>query len=57
MSEPLGERVISVVRFPDGRFAVHNEQDISEITLVELGEIIEILRFWTSVHWEKRGGP
>lgn len=36
MTEPPGERVVSVVRLEDGRWAMHNERNTSDVTLDDL---------------------
>ena len=55
-SPPLGERVVSVVRLPDGRWAAKNERDVSDVTLDDLQEIVEAFKLWAGLLWERRGG-
>jgi len=56
MSAPLGERVVSICRLPDGRWAARNERDVSDVTLDDLREIVEAFKLWAGLLWERRGG-
>ena len=54
--EKLGEPVASIVRLPDGRWAVRNERDTSDVTLEDVAGIIDAFKLWAGLLWERRGG-
>ena len=55
MSTPeLGERIISVVELPDGRYAIRNERDLSALTKGEEDKIADALLLWFDVRSKTR---
>lgn len=47
----LGERVISVVQMPDGRYGVQNERDCSEIRAEDIEQIYANVITWLNLRW------
>jgi len=54
MTAPLGVAAISVVRLPDGRWAVHNERDLSDLTAEDEDAMAAVLLMWFQVRRMKR---
>lgn len=50
---PLGERVVSVVRLPDGRWAARNERNTSDLTRDDLAQIVEAFKLWGALLWDR----
>lgn len=42
----IDDRIISVVKLPDGRYAVQNEQNVSELTEQDEDEMANALILW-----------
>jgi hypothetical protein len=57
VNERLGEAVIAVVRMPDGRWAVRNERDLSDLTADDEDAMADALLLWFEVRRAKRGMP
>ena len=55
MTKLGGDPVIAVVRLPDGRWAVRNERDISDLTAEDEDAMANALLLWFQVRRMKRG--
>jgi hypothetical protein len=54
VNERLGEAVIAVVRLPDGRWAVRNERDLSDLTADDEDAMADALLLWFEVRRGRR---
>lgn len=55
-SAPLSDDVATIARLPDGRWAVRNDRDISDLTLDDVADLIVCFREWVALLWARRGG-
>jgi len=51
----LGDRVISVVKLPDERYAVRNETNVSELTREDEDQMAHALLIWFKLRQRSRG--
>lgn len=49
------DRIISVVKLPDGRFAVKNERDISDLSRDDYDQMGGTLALWFRTHYSAKG--
>jgi hypothetical protein len=52
----IEDRVISVVKLPDGRYAVQNERDVSDLTLEDVDLMANALIIWFDLFRMRRLG-
>ena len=50
------ERIISVVRLPDGSYDVRNERDLADLTSEQEERMMDALILWFRLRWRKRRG-
>jgi hypothetical protein len=50
-----GERYVSIIRLPDGRWAARNERDVSDVTLEDVGRINQAFLLWVDLLRLRRG--
>jgi hypothetical protein len=46
-------RTISILQLPDGRWAVQNERDLSDLTRDDLRRMADAFHLWVAAHDQK----
>jgi hypothetical protein len=45
------ERVISLVKLPDGRYGVRNERDVSDLDRDDIEQMANAMTIWFDLKW------